>query len=253
MAALSSCSTGRASSLKTVSAYPVVAAQEGKVSAPGLRADSRPGDYIVGEGDVIQILVMNHLELTLKVLVPPSGRITYPFLGDLDVAGVSIPALRDRIRDGLSEGYVPNPQVSVNVESIGSRKVYVLGEVSSPKVISLDTEMDALGAILLAGGFQLTANKSSVLLIRRLEGQHRKMDVLDLKAFLSNEGPTQNVMLQKGDILYVPPSKIANVTRFFGRLSTILAPIMPNMMEALILAPRVMDALKGETEEVQVQ
>ncbi|MFQ5792828.1 MAG: hypothetical protein ACE5JI_20360, partial [Acidobacteriota bacterium] len=64
---------------------------------------------------------------------------------------------------------------------------------------------------------------------------------------------TQNVVLQKGDVLYVPPSRIANVTRFFSRIATILAPIAPNLMSSIILYPRVLDALAGKRPSVQVE
>lgn len=207
-------------------------------------------EYIIGSGDIVKIFVYRHPELTQKIMISPSGKITYPFIGDLQAGGLTIFQLRDKIKSELAKGYIPNPQVSVNIESISGKKVYVLGEVAAPKVLYIKDEMDTIEAISQAGGFTRDANQSGVLLIRQLGNNRRRMDVLDLESFLKASDLRQNPKLQRGDILYVPPSLIANVDRFFRHLSTILSPIAPNLMEGIILAPRVKDTLEGKRERI---
>ncbi len=210
-------------------------------------------EYLIDSGDTISIFVYNHPELTQKIQVPPSGKITCLFIGDLQVAGLTISQLRDKIQSELAKGYIPKPHIAVNIQDIVGGKVYVMGEVSSPKVLYIKDEMDVIEAISQVGGFTRDAKRSAVLLIRKIEDNKRTMDVLDLENFLKTGHPMHIAMLQKGDIVYVPPSFIANVDRFFRHLSTILSPIAPNIMEGIILYPRVEDALSGKTSTIQIE
>ena len=181
-------------------------------------------EFILGPGDKIEIMVYRHDDLKLTVQIDPSGKITYPLIGDIQAAGLSIFQLRDRIRDSLSE-YIINPQVSVTVVSVQSQKVIVLGEVKNPGLFALEGPMNALEAISRAGGFGSDAKQNSVLLIR---GGMEKPDLikLNLKDALYGNDLTQNVYLQNRDILYIPATFIADVSRFFDHLSTIIRPIL---------------------------
>lgn len=210
-------------------------------------------EYLIGPGDTLNIFVYRHPELSQKIMVPPSGKITYPFIGDLQAGGETIFRLRDKIVAGLAKGFVPNPQVSVNIDNISGKRIYVLGEVRSPMVLYIKDKMYAIEAISRSGGFKLSANQSSVLLIRRLENNQLRMDVIDLESFFKGSDLSQNVRLRRDDILYVPPSFIANVDRFFTHLSTILRPIMPDLMQSIILGPRVRDALRGRGGLIQIE
>ncbi|MFQ5962693.1 MAG: polysaccharide biosynthesis/export family protein [Candidatus Scalinduaceae bacterium] len=202
----------------------------------------RPNEYIIASGDTINISVHNHPELTQnKITIPPSGKITYPFIGNLQAGGLSIFQLRDKIKSELTKGYIPNPEVSVNIDNMISRKVFVLGEVKNPKMLYIKGEMDAIEAISQTGGFARTAGKSVVFLIRHLEDNKRIMDVLDLKGFFKSKDFAQNVTLQRGDILYVPPSRMASVSQFMSHISSIIAPISPNFFDAVVLTPNVLD------------
>ncbi len=181
-------------------------------------------EFILGPGDKIEILVYRHDDLKRTVQIDTSGKITYPLVGDVQAAGVSIFQLRDRIRDGLSK-YIINPQVSVAVTSVQSQKVIVLGEVKNPGLFALEGTMNALEAISRAGGFGLDAKQNSVLLIR---GGLEKPELvkLNLKDALYGNDLMQNVYLQNKDILYIPAIFIADVSRFFDHLSKIISPIV---------------------------
>lgn len=220
---------------------------------PAEEKGDKTGDYVIETGDVISVFVYNHTELTQKLVVPPSGKIALPFIGSVKAGGVTVSQLTERIKMELAKGYVPNPQISVNIETIAGKKIYVLGEVASPKVIYAKEEIDVMEAITLAGGFNKDANPATVLLMRRVERDKTYMDVLDIKRFLVKGDLKQNIYLKKGDILYVPPTFIANVDQFFRHLYTIVLPITPNIMQGIILGPRVRDALEGKSSNVQVE
>ena len=181
-------------------------------------------EFMLGPGDRLEIAVYRNDDLKRTVQIDPSGNIMYPLVGDVQAAGLSIFQLRDKIRDGLAK-YVVDPQVTVGVVSVQSQKIIVLGEVKSPGFFQAETAITALEAISRAGGFTLDGKQKSVLLIR---GGMKKPELipLDLEKALKEGDLTQNVALQRGDIIYVPRTTIANVNRFFTHLSTIISPLL---------------------------
>ena len=181
-------------------------------------------EFILGAGDTIKISVYRQDDLERSILIDPSGIITYPLIGDIQAAGISIFQLRDKIRDGLSK-YIVDPQVSVGVTTIQSQKVIVLGEIENPGLFSLDSPMTALEAMSRAGGFTNDAKQKSILLIR---GGLKKPELLtlNLEKALKEGELEHNIILQNGDIIYVPRTFISNVDRFFTHLSTIISPLL---------------------------
>lgn len=181
-------------------------------------------EFILGPGDKIEIIVYRHDDLKTTVQIDTSGKITYPLVGDIQAGGLSVFQLRDKIRDGLSK-YIIDPQVSVGVTAVQSQKVIVLGEVNNPGLFSLEVPRTTLEAISMAGGFTQDAKQKNVLLIR---GGLEKPDIMTINfdRVLSGYDMAQNVSLQNGDIIYVPATFIANVTRFFDHLSRIISPIV---------------------------
>lgn len=179
-------------------------------------------EFILGVGDKIEIVVYRHDSLKRTVQIDNSGKITYPLVGDIKANGLSIFQLRDRIRDGLAE-YIVDPQVSVGIVSIQSQKVYVIGEVTKAGVFSLDTPKSVIEAIAQAGGFTKDAKDESVIVIR---GNRDKPQLikLDLKGTLKGD-TAQNIQLKGGDVVYVPATLIADVSRFANYLWSILTPI----------------------------
>jgi polysaccharide export outer membrane protein len=181
-------------------------------------------EFILGPGDRLEITVYRHDDLTRTVWIEPSGKIMYPWAGDIQAAGLSIFQLRDRIHDGLSR-YIVDPQVSVGILSIQSQKIIVLGEVRAPGFFPADTPMSVLEAIARAGGTSLDAEQRSVLLIRGGLGSP-ELRLLNIEGVLKKGDLSDNIMLQGGDIIYMPRTVIADVSRFFGYLSSIISPIV---------------------------
>lgn len=181
-------------------------------------------EFILGPGDRVEIIVYRNDDLRRTIQIDTSGKITYPMVGDIQAAGLSIFQLRDKIRDGLSK-YIINPQVSVGVTAVQSQKVIVLGEVKNPGLFSLDIPMTTLDVISKAGGFTTDAKQKSILLIR---GGLEKPELitLNIDKFFNDYDMTQNVHLRNGDILYVPTTFIADVVRFFNQLYSIIRPMV---------------------------
>ena len=181
-------------------------------------------EFILGPGDRLEIIVYRHDDLARDVWIDPSGKIMYPLTGDIHATGLSIFQLRDKIREGLSR-YVVDPQVSIGILSIQSQKIIVLGEVRSPGYFPVEISMTVLEAIARAGGASADAEQESVLLIRGgLESPELRL--LNIERVLKRGDLSDNIMLQGGDIIYVPRAVIADVSRFFGYLSAIISPIV---------------------------
>jgi len=201
-------------------------------------------EFTLGSGDVVEVSVWRHDDLDKKVQVGPYGKITYPLVGEIDAAGLSVFALREKLFEGLSR-YLVDPQVNVSVVSFKSRKVYVLGEVKRPGIFALDSPHTVLEAITMAGGFREEAQPASVVLIRG--GLKRSNAVtLDLKKALKKGELTDNVIILKGDVIYVPPMLIANLSRKFRYIYNILAPVVL-LENGIALEPQVEHVLTGKS------
>ncbi len=203
----------------------------------------RVSQFILGLGDQVRIEVWRQDDFSETVRVESSGIISYAPLGEIRASGLSLAQLRDKLRQGLLK-YLVDPKIGITVLAVRSQKIFVLGEVPNPGIFQMDIPMTALEAILSAGGFTPDAKQTSVLLIR---GDLKKpiLKSLNLKEVYTRGGLAKDISLETGDILYVPKIRIANVERFFGRLSNIISPIV-QLERVIVLQPLVVDALKGE-------
>jgi protein involved in polysaccharide export with SLBB domain len=201
--------------------------------------------------DVSSIQSLKIDDLSLESKIDPTGQIMFPLIGEVPAAGKTIVELRDEIQQRLSEYFV-NPQVTINVSSILSQKIHVLGEVTSPGSFTMEQKILIWEGILKAGGFTRDANEKKVLLVRSEKGI-AKVNVinLDIKEMVKDGKLTQNAYLKNGDILYVPPKRIASVERFMTRFSNILEPFI-NLERGIILAPEAADVLRGKEAEREI-
>ncbi|HHT9107058.1 MAG TPA: polysaccharide biosynthesis/export family protein [Candidatus Wunengus sp. YC63] len=203
----------------------------------------RISEFILGVGDTIEISVYRQEDLQKTLKINNSGRIMLPLIGDVQAAGVGIFKLRDEIKERLSK-YLIDPQVLVSISTVQSQKIMVLGEVNTPGVFTLDTDIDILEAISKAGGMTKDAKMANVLIIRRGQGKP-EVTSLNLKKVFKGGDISQNLILQNGDIVYLPRVTIANVSRFFSQLSEILSPFV--MFETgAVLWPAVKDVMQGK-------
>ena len=128
-------------------------------------------EYLIGPGDVIQVIVWDHPELTIPAgsfrdaetsgqQVGEDGYMYYPYVGMIKAGGMNVAALRDELTARIS-AYIQNPQLDVRVVGFRSQRIYVVGEVNSPGVLPLnDLPMTIADAISLSGGLTPTAFKS---------------------------------------------------------------------------------------------
>jgi len=205
---------------------------------------SMASEFTLGVGDTIEIVVYRHDDMKLTTKINPSGTIMFPMVGDIQAAGKSLTVFRQELTNRLSK-YIPDPQVSISISSVQSQKILVLGEVKSPGAFALDTDLTILDAVGKAGGWTADAKTTNVLLLRNVSG---KVDTrsFDVTEALQSGSLSQNLRLQRNDIIFIPTKKIADIARFMGYISNILSPIV--MTEGgIVLWPQMLDALKGES------
>lgn len=183
-----------------------------------------PPVFVFGPGDEIEIAVWRHTDLDMQIKIGPDGAISYPLIGRMTVAGLSYPELQEVLQERISEYYL-DPQVSINVLQVSSMKVYVLGDVRNPTVLQIESEMDVVGALTQAGWITEDSRTNNILLIRGGLAEPELFTV-DLDQLLAQGDVRQNIPMEKGDILYVPPKTIVNVERFFRRIAGILSPFV---------------------------
>lgn len=191
---------------------------------PELRAPG-PEDFVFGAGDTLDIKVWKAPELDMQVTIAPDGTITLPIVGHIQVAGQTYPQLVQTLETELST-YYREPSVAVNIVSISSQKVFVLGEVKSPAVLQITSELTVLEALIRAGGIHPDARTDNVLLIRGEVESEPELYLIDVDAHFQRGDVSQTVYLKSGDIVYVPTRTITNVERFFKRLQSVLGPFV---------------------------
>jgi len=131
---------------------------------PGAFAQDTDDAYALNAGDSIRIYVYGEPDLTFhQLLVGPNGRISYPFLGDLKVAGKTADELQRMITRGLQPDYLVDPRVAVSI--VRYRPFFVNGEVNRPGGVDFQPGLTLRKAISLAGGFTERANRKKILLI----------------------------------------------------------------------------------------
>lgn len=171
--------------------------EEAKPVAPPIKVSD---SYRIGIGDQLQISVWHEHDLSLPVQVRPDGYITMPLLNDVYVVGQSPKELANLITDKLKP-FVNEPQVTVSVSFIQSRKVYLIGQVAKQGVFPLNDKKTVLDLITEAGGLGAFAKSKSIYVLRVVDGKEVHVP-FHYKKVVSGE--EKDVDLLPGDKVVVP-------------------------------------------------
>jgi polysaccharide export outer membrane protein len=158
--------------------------------------------YKIGAQDVLRIDVWREDQLTRTVPVRPDGKITLPLLNDVQAVGLTPMELAGLIREELKK-YITNPQVTVSVSEINSRRIYVTGEVTKAGAYQLMPHMTVLQALTGSAGFTAFARVKNIYVLRTENGKPVKIP-FNYKEAIAGRNPAQNIELQPGDVVVVP-------------------------------------------------
>lgn len=149
--------------------------------------------YKLGVGDVISVQVVGEDDLKReKVRLSDAGTLSFPYLGELRVRGMTVGALEEFITKGLKGRYLLNPQVTVTIHEY--RSFFVNGQVDKPGGYPFVPGLTVRKAISMAGGFKERASKEKINVIR-------EEDVKGIPQRVALEA-----LVQPGDIITVEES-----------------------------------------------
>lgn len=179
------------------------------------RAGLRQGDYRLGAGDSIRIVVFQNPDLTLDTRVAEGGTITYPLIGSVEVGGLTIAQAERTIAQALKRGgFVQQPQVNIVLSQVRGNQVSVLGQVSHPGRFPLESFRTRISDLLaMAGGVSTgglgagLGGADKVIVIGLREGQPFRKEI-DLSELFSGAHPEDDFEVSSGDVLYVPPAPV---------------------------------------------
>jgi polysaccharide export outer membrane protein len=177
--------------------------------------DAEP-DYRIYPGDQLDISVLSAPELNRSVTVQPDGRITLPLVQPIMVADRSAPQAEQAISSAYASQLI-RPDVSVAVKQATSLKIFVGGEVDKPGVYDMPGDINALQAVIMAGGMRTSAKSRQVVILRRGPGDQPMMRVVDLRA-VAQRGSADAVPLRRFDVVFVPRSGISELGVFVSQI-----------------------------------
>ena len=173
------------------------------ISPPAKGEGEARSEYTVGVEDMLQITVLQPERLTVTVNVAPDGTISFPYIGNVYVKGMTLSHIEQEIQERLADGYMKYPAVSVSLRESRSRRFFVYGEAIKPGAYPIAEDFTVLKAISIAGGFTRYGSASRVRLLRpRKDKPGYEMIKVNIKAVMDGK-VEEDILLQPGDIIVV--------------------------------------------------
>ena len=178
----------------------------------------------LGSGDVLRVSVYDNPDLSQEVTIGADGAFSYPLIGRVQAAGLSVRQLEGLLAKRFADGYLVSPQVGVTVTQHKSQQVYVMGAVAKPGPYALQRQTTLLEALSAAGGPTPDAG-FEVILTRAADKQappsgNSKASTavngqptmrVSLEQLMAG-GVPQRITLQDGDVVYVPVAAFVYLT-----------------------------------------
>ncbi|MBB2198177.1 MAG: polysaccharide biosynthesis/export family protein [Gluconacetobacter sp.] len=176
-----------------------------------------PVPYRLSPGDVVALQFTLNPELNENELsIAPDGTITAPLLGAVDAAGLSLVELKKNLQRRY-RAYLRQASFDLLIHSYGAAQIYVGGEVKTQGIYPLKGATDAMQAVVTAGGAIDSAKLAQTIVIRRRGDGRPMMRTVDLRHYLNTADTRDRVMLQPGDLVYVPKTEIASFDIFIDQ------------------------------------
>ena len=191
---------------RQVSAQNYVEAPEEFEIASLRRAETTP-NYRLFKGDTFNVLAIGFPDGigVNNITIGIDGYVQLPYVGSIKMEGMTLDEAKAVLMEALGE-YLRIPDMSLLITSYGPRKVYVMGNVASPGIHDLGIDsMNAYAALASAGGWTNRARSTRIQVIR-VRDDMMYYRTLNMKDYTKKHDLTQNVVLEDGDIVYVPAS-----------------------------------------------
>jgi polysaccharide export outer membrane protein len=141
----------------------------------------------------------------LQVTIGSEGYILLPYIGEIKLSGLTVAEAKELMHERL-RGYIVNPEISLTISNYGRRNVFVMGEVTKEGIYEFTPEyMHIFAALSSAGGIKLKGRPKHVALARMIDGE-LFVKKINFDSFVKKQDYTQNIVLEDGDMIYVPRS-----------------------------------------------
>jgi polysaccharide export outer membrane protein len=175
--------------------------QSGLTAAGAGVASPLSPKFTIGVGDVLAVTFWREQALSGDVVVRPDGNISLPLLNDVQASGLTPEQLAQALAAAAVK-FVDDPDVSVIVKEIHSRKVFLVGQVATPGMVPLQGDMTVLQLLAVGGGLLEYADRKDIVIIRSANKQEMRFK-FNYDDVLSGKNRKQNILLQPGDTVVV--------------------------------------------------
>lgn len=168
-------------------------------------------DYVIGPGDTINVQLFGKTSSSFELLVQRDGKINFPELGPISLAGLSYSEMKDLLVNRVKEQII-GVNISITMGELRSIQVFVLGEAYRPGSYTVSSLSTMTNALFSSGGITKVGSLRNIQLKRR----GKLITSLDLYDLLLKGDTSDDARLLPGDVLFVPP--IGDVASIAGEV-----------------------------------
>jgi polysaccharide biosynthesis/export protein len=174
----------------------------------------RDARYHIVPGDIFDV----NFDLTpefnqQQVSVQPDGYVTLHGVGEIQVAGLTTPQLRETIRNAYGK-ILHDPIISITLKEFQKPFFIADGQLEHPGKYEIHGPVTLSEGIAMAGGFLESAKHSQVVLYRRVNDQWSSAQIINVKKMENDRDMKEDPMLHPGDMLFVPKNRLSKVKPF---------------------------------------
>jgi polysaccharide biosynthesis/export protein len=170
-------------------------------------------EYVIGTADVVAISILDHKDLETVVPVAPNGKIAVPLVGDVQAAGLTAAELTSRLTQELARK-VKAPQVTVALREVNSYRIYFIGKVARPGILTSRSEVTLLQSLSMVGGLAEGADLSLAYVARGA-----KRIPVDFGKLIREGDLSQNIVMEPDDTVVISDNPL-NVLYVMGEVRT---------------------------------
>ncbi|SNT06456.1 polysaccharide export outer membrane protein [Granulicella rosea] len=179
---------------------------------PDLTLQTRPR-YALRAGDTVTFDYRYTPEYNQTVTIQPDGFVNLNIVGDMRLAGMTLDQVHALVVERAS-ARLNKPEVTVTLKEFEHPYIVVAGEVDKPGRFDFYEKTTAMQAVLLAGGFKEEAQQSDIYVFRRVNGDLAEVHKINLHKLRTSKDLERDLTLEPGDMVLVPPNKLAHISRF---------------------------------------
>ncbi|HEX4948225.1 MAG TPA: polysaccharide biosynthesis/export family protein [Blastocatellia bacterium] len=185
-------------------------------------AEQNAPEYRIRKGDKLSIKFLYQPELSdAGIVVRPDGRISLAMVDEIQAEGLTAKELKKALEKAYRE-ILLDPEITVSITEFVAPRVFVGGQVAKPASYDLRAGQTLMQAIILAGGFTPEAHRKYVLHARPVSDRELKVVAVDVTKLLKPGEKNADVLLQDGDYVFVPNSKLSKFSNIVNAFRAIV-------------------------------